>query len=113
PAFFALEQGSQDSSHQMDTGAGVADLSAGHQRDPIDLARRRGGAARAPRDVLIDPAVFERTWPEPLHGGINHAGIDLLNSFPRESHAVDGAGRVVLHHDVAEFDELREYFLAQ
>ena len=96
----------------MDAGAGIADLGAGHQRDAIDLPGRGGRAARALRDVLIDLAVFERAGPESFDRGIDHSRIDLLYFLPRKAHAIDRAGRVVLHHHVAFFDQLREDLVA-
>ena len=83
------------------------------ERDAIDLAGGRGGAAGALRDVLVDLAVFERTGTEALHRGVDHPRIDLLDLLPRKAHAIDRAGRVVLHHDVALLDQLREDLLAR
>ena len=112
PLFSRWKQGGEDAGNQVDAGAGIADLGAGHHGNAIDLSGRRGRAARALRDVLIDLAVFERTRAESFHRGIDHSRIDLLNLLPRKAHAIDRAGRVVLHHHVAFFDQLREDLLA-
>src|SRR4029077_1623973 len=50
----ALDQGAGDAEREMEPGAGVADLRAGDQRRPFAEAGRRGRAAGALRDVLVD-----------------------------------------------------------
>src|SRR5581483_10715533 len=113
PGFFTLEQRRQNAGDQVDAGARVADLRAGDERHAIDLAGRRGGAAGALRDVLVDLAVLERTRTESLHRGVDHPRIDLLNLLPRKAHPIDRARRVVLDHHVAAFDEFGEDLLTR
>src|ERR1043165_9564551 len=107
-----MEQGSEDAGDEVNTGARVTDLRAGHERHAVDLARRRGLAAGALRHVLVDLAVLERAGPETLHRGVDHPRIDLLDRLPGEAHAIDRAWREVLHHHVALLDQLREDLLA-
>src|ERR1041385_4634427 len=96
----------------MGAGARVADLGPGHERNAIDLARRRSRAAGALRDVFIDFAVFEGTGPEAFHRGIDHPWIDLLDFLPRKTHAIERAGREVFDQHVALFDKSSEYLIA-
>ena len=59
-ALLAMKQGRQDARYQMDAGAGIADLGAGHHRETVDLTGGRCRAAGALGDVLIDLAVLVR-----------------------------------------------------
>ena len=62
-----MKQGGQDARYQMDAGAGIANLGAGHQGQTFDFARSRGGSAGALGNVLVDLAVFVRTRAESLY----------------------------------------------
>jgi hypothetical protein len=111
-ALFTMEQGGQDASDQMDAGAGVADLGAGHHRKAVDLAGRRRRPSGALGDVLVHLAVLEGPRAESLHRRVDHPRVDLLDLLPREAHAIDGAGREVLHHHVALLDQPGEDLVA-
>src|ERR1051325_4680635 len=76
-----MEQGSEDAGDEVNTGARVTDLRAGHERHAVDLARRRRRAAGALRHVLVDLAVLERAGPETLHRGVDHPRIALLDQL--------------------------------
>ena len=56
----ALEQRGDDAEREVQPGAGVADLGAGHERRAVVEAGGRGAAAGALRDVLVDLAVLVR-----------------------------------------------------
>ena len=74
-------------------------------------AGRRRSAAGALRHVLVDFAVFIRSRPETLHRGHDHARIELVDVFPRQSHAIERARRKILHQHVAMPDEPVENLL--
>src|SRR5450631_18175 len=57
----ALVERGEDAEPEMQPGAAVADLCAGHQRQAVAEARGRGRAAGALRDIFIDLAVFVRS----------------------------------------------------
>ena len=96
----------------MQAGAGIADLRAGDQRRPVAEAGGRSRAAGALRDVLVDLAVLVGTGAEALHRGDDHARIELVDVLPGEPHAVERAGREILHQHVALLDQPVEDFLA-
>ena len=96
----------------MQPGAGIADLGAGDERRPVAEAGGRGGAAGALGDVLVDLAVLVGTGAEALHRGHDHARIGLVDVLPGEPHAVERAGREILHQHVAMLDQPVEDFLA-
>ena len=96
----------------MQPGAAVADLRAGDQRRTLAEAGRRGGAARALRDVLVDLAVLVRTGAEALHRRDDHARVGLVDVLPGQAHAIERAGREILDQHVAVLDQPLEDFLA-
>ena len=93
-------------------GAAVADLRARHQRRPVVETRGRGGAARTLGDVLVHLAFLVGTRPETLHRSDDHARIELLNPLPGEAHAIEGAGREILHQHIAVLHQLLEHLFA-
>ncbi len=96
----------------MEAGAAVADLRAGDQRRAVVEAGRRGGAAGALRDVLVDLAVLVGAGAEALDRGDDHARVQLLDALPGEAHAVERAGREILDQHVAGLDQRLEHLLA-
>ena len=96
----------------MQAGAAVADLRAGDERRAVAEAGGRGRAAGALRDVLINLAVFVRTGTEALDRRDDHARIELVDVLPGQPHAVERAGREILHQHVALLDQLVEHALA-
>ncbi len=107
----ALVKRRDDAERQVQAGAGVADLRAGHQRRSFTEARGRGGAAGALRDILIDLAVLVRARPKAFHRGDNHARIELVDVLEIEPHAVERTGREILHQHVALLHQPIEDFL--
>ena len=96
----------------MQPGAGIADLRAGDERRAVAEAGGRGRAAGALRDVLVDLAVLVRAGPEALHRGDDHARIELVDVREGEAHAVERAGREILHQHVASLHQPVEDLLA-
>ncbi len=92
----------------MEAGPRVADLRPRYQRWTIVEARCRGGAADALGDVLVNLVFLIRTGPKALDRGHDQARIELLDSWPRKSHAIERAGREILDQDIAIFDEILE-----
>ena len=90
---------------RFNPGAGVADLRARDQRRTVVEAGRRGRAAGALRDVLIDLAVLVRTRPEALDRGTIMRGLMLLDPLPGEAHAVERARSEILDEHVAGLDQ--------
>ncbi len=93
-------------------GAAVADLRAGDERRAVAEAGGRSGAAGALRHVLVDLAVLVRAGAKALHRGDDHARVELVDVLPGQSHAVERAGREILHQHVAFLDQPVEDFLA-
>src|SRR5262249_35284442 len=93
---------------EMNTCAGIPDLRAGDHGKAVDLTRGGCSSTCALRHIFVNLAVLERAGTESFDRRINHAWIDLLNSLPRESHAIYRARRDVFNHDVTALDELRE-----
>ncbi len=89
----------------MQAGAAIADLRAGDERRAFAEAGGRGRAAGALRDVLVDLAVLVRAGAEALHRGDDHARVELVDVLPGQPHAVERAGREVLHQHVALLDQ--------
>src|SRR3569623_975362 len=85
----------------MQTGAAVADLSAGHKRKAVTEARGRSRTAGALRDVFVNLAVLERTRAEAHEGRNDQLRVDLLDVLPGETHAIEHAGDEVFNLDVA------------
>src|SRR5262249_13243356 len=107
----ALIERADDAEREVQPGAAVADLRAGDERRTLAKAGGGGGAARALRDVLVDLAVLVGTGAEALDRGHDHARIGLVNVLPGQAHAVERAGREILHQHVAVLDQPIEDFL--
>ena len=90
----------------------VADLRAGDERRAVAEAGGRGRAAGALRDVLVDLAVLVGAGPKALHRGDDHARIELVDVLEGQAHAVERAGREILHQHVALLHQPVEDFLA-
>ena len=90
----------------------IADLRAGDERRAVAKAGGRCRAAGALRDVLVDLAVLVRSGAEALDRGDDHARVELVDVLPGEPHAVERAGREILHQHVACLDQPIEDFLA-
>ena len=97
----ALIERADDAEREMQAGAGIADLRAGDERRALAEAGGRGRAAGALRDVLVDLAVFVRAGAKALHRGDDHARVELVDVLPGQPHAVERAGREILHQHVA------------
>ena len=89
---------------------------------PICAPVTSGGPSRKPvveaapprtlRDVLVDLAVLVRAGAEALDRRDDHARVGLVDVLPSQSHAVERAGREILHQHVAVLDQTLEDFLA-
>ena len=90
----------------------IADLRAGDERRALAEAGGRGRAAGALRDVLVDLAVLVGAGAEALHRRDDHARVGLVDVLPGQPHAVERAGREILHQHVAMLDQPLEDFLA-
>src|SRR5262252_5862880 len=112
PCADALIERRNNAKREMQAGAGIADLRAGHQRRTVAKAGGRGRAAGALRNVLIDLAVLVRARPKAFDRGDDHARIELVNVLPSQAHAVERAWREILNQDVALFHQPIEDFLA-
>src|SRR5262249_31351057 len=88
----ALKERGNNSKGEVQPGAGVADLRAGHKRRPVEKAGGRRRTARALGDVLIDLAVLVRPGTEPFDRGHDHARVEPVNVLPGQAHAVERAG---------------------
>src|ERR1700760_3092536 len=101
----ALIERRDDTEREMQAGAAVADLGAGHERHAVAEAGGGGRAAGALRDVLIDLAVF--IWPgtETLDRGDDHLRVDGLDLLPGETHAIEHAGPEILNQHVTGLDQ--------
>src|SRR5215468_9959810 len=108
----ALIERADDAECEVQTGAAVADLRAGDERRTLAEAGGGGGAARALRDILVDLAVLVGAGAEALDRGHDHARIGLVNVLPGQAHAVERAGREILHQHVAVLDQPIEDLLA-
>ncbi len=82
------------------------------ERRAVAEAGGRGRAAGALRDVLVDLAVLVGTGAEALDRGDDHARVGLVDVLPGQPHAVERAGREILHQHVAGLDQLVEHALA-
>ena len=109
----AADDGRENANGQVHASVAVAKGRTRHGGRAIPEARGRGCAAGTLGHVLIDLQVFVMvTIAKALYRGHDHLRIELLDVLPGEAHAVEGARRKVLHHDVRLFDELLEHFLA-
>ena len=108
----AVVERGDDAERQVQPGAAVADLGAGHQRHAVAEAGGGGRAAGALRDVLVDLAILVRAGAETLDRGHDQFRVDGLDRLPGKAHAVEHAGREVLHQHVAGFHQRGEDFLA-
>src|SRR5581483_11561402 len=108
----ALIERADDPERKMEAGARVADLRAGDELRPLAETRRRGGAAGALRDVLIDLAVLVWAGAEALHRGDDHARVQLMDVVPSEPHAIERAGCKVLDEHITGLDQRVEDALA-
>src|SRR5262249_42937743 len=108
----ALIEGGDDAEGEVHPRAAVADLRAGDERRALPEAGGGGGAARALGDVLVDLAILVRAGAEALDRGHDHARIGLVDVLPGQPHAVERAGREILHQHVAVLDQPIEDFLA-
>ena len=100
-AFLALKQRGENSRDEMNAGARIADLRAGHQRWAVVEAGGARRAAGALGDVLVDFAVFVGTRAEAFHRSVDDARIESVNRFPGKALAIERAGREVFDHHVA------------
>ena len=108
----ALIERRDDAKREMQTGAGIANLRAGDERRALAEAGGGRSPAGALRHVLIDLAVLRGARPKTFHRGDDHAGVELVDVFPRQSHAVERPGGKILHKHVAVPDQSIEDFLA-
>src|ERR1700679_3776317 len=96
----------------MQARAAVSDLRTGHERRPVIETSGRCGTTGALGDVLVDLAVLVGAGAEALHRGDYHARIECLNALPGEAHAVESAGRKILHEHVAVLHQSLQHLLA-
>ena len=108
----ALVERAHDAERQMQAGAGVADLRAGHQRNAVVEAGGRGGAAGALRHVLVDLAVLVGARAEALDRGHDHARVERMDVLPGQPHAVERARREVLDQHVAGLHQALQHLHA-
>ncbi|MEA2977631.1 MAG: formyl-CoA transferase, partial [Alphaproteobacteria bacterium] len=86
-----------------------------HKLNPRMAVAEAGGggrAARALRDILVDLAILVRSGAKTLHRRDDHARIELVDVLPGKSHAVERAGREILHQYVTMLDQPLDDFLA-
>ncbi len=108
----ALVQRRDDAQREVQAGAGIADLRAGHQRRSVVETRRRCRSAGALRDVLVHLAVLVGAGPEALDRGHDHARIERLDVLPGKAHAIERARGEVLDQHIAVLDQRFEHGLA-
>jgi hypothetical protein len=112
----AADDGRQDTDGQVHAGVAVTQGGSGDgglRVLALPPAGGRGGAAGALGHVFVDLQVFVVVAvAEALDRSQDHAGVELLDVLPGETHAVQGAGAEVLDHDVGLLDQLLEHFLA-
>src|SRR5215813_14235861 len=92
----------------MNTGAGVPDLRASHERHTVNFASSGSRTASTLRDVFINFTVLVWTGTESLDRRIDEPRIELMYFLPRKAHAIDCTRCEVFNHDVGCFDKLRE-----
>ncbi len=105
PCLGALEKRRDDAEAKMQTCAGIADLCSGNQRQTVAEACRRGRTAGALRDVFVNLAVLIGTGAESLDRRNDHCRIELLDTLPREPHAIERTRSEILHQHIAIFDQ--------
>ena len=108
----ALIQRRDDAERQMQAGAAVADLRAGHHRRAVVETGGGCGAAGALRDVFIYLAIGVRAGAETLDRRHHHFRIQFLNPLPGEAHAVERARREIFDQHIALLDQRFQHFLA-
>src|SRR5207237_2835480 len=84
----ALIKRGNDAECEMQAGAAVADLRAGHDRWAVVEAGGGRRSAGALRDILIHLAILIRAGSEALHRGGDHARVARLAVLPGEPHGV-------------------------
>ena len=103
----------EDADGQMHAGVGISERCGADRRRAIPESGGGGGTARALGDVLVDLQVLVvMPLAKTLHGGDDHAGIELVDAPPREAHAVERAGTEILHQNVRFLDQLLENLFA-
>src|SRR6516225_3599847 len=112
PGADALIERADDAEGEVQTGAAVADLRPSDERRAVAESSGGGGAARALGDVLVDLAILVGAGAEALDRGHDHARIGLVDVLPGQPHAVERAGREILHQHVAVLDQPIKDFLA-
>ena len=110
--FLAMDERGANAESEMQAGARIADLGPRHQRQAVAEPGGRGRAAGALRYVLVYLAVFVRPGSETLDRGHDHARVQFLDALPAEAHAIERAGREILHQHVTGLDQAFEHFLA-
>src|SRR5271169_881848 len=91
----------------MHAGVAVAERRSADRRRTIPKAGRRGAAARALRDVVINTDILIRgAWAEALHRPENDPWVELLNALPAEPHPIHCAGPEVLDQHICLADQL-------
>src|SRR5579863_1779625 len=108
----SLEERRYDTERQMQSGAGIADLSAGDERRPLPEAGGRGRTARALGDVLVHFTVLVRPRTEALDRRHDHTRVELMDMLERQTHAVERAGSEVLNEHIASLHQPVEHLLA-
>ena len=108
----ALVERAHDAQRQMQAGARIADLRAGHQRQAVMEAGGRGRPAGTLRHVLVDLAVLVGPRAEALHRGHDHARVERMDVLPGEPHAVERARREVLDQHVAGLHQALQHLHA-
>src|SRR5258708_17894880 len=79
----------QDTDQEMHAGVAVTERRSADRRRTIPKAGRRGAAARALRDVVINTYVLiRRACPVALDRPENNPRVELLNMLPAKPHPV-------------------------
>src|SRR5215218_4646053 len=112
PRHCALIESCDYPERQMQAGAAVANLRAGHQRKSVAEARGRCRSAGALRDVLIHLAIFVWAGPKTFDRRYDHLRVDSVYLFPGKTYSIEHAGTKILLQLVAFLDHLSQDFLA-
>jgi len=103
----------QDTDQEMHAGVAVAERRAADRRRTVPKTRRRGGASRALRHVVINTDVLiRRAFAETLDRPEDDPRIELLNVIPAKPHPVHGAWPEVLDQHVGLADQFLQDRLA-